>query len=298
MKHSLKYIILVCFFATLMSGSGCVTKSDVETMEAKNRRQNAEQRKLILQLEEELAKTRAALRNEIDTSNNPVREKTAAIWVELNSLRQEFARLKGDMEVLELRVDRQLGDANATMNMPTLKERLENMEFALENQLNVDLSSVEQKKAIPSTLETGETPAPQKAPEAGQKETVSADPAKALYDQAYALYKEGKYEQARSYWAEFVKNFPRHSYVASALFWQGQSYFKLKNYSNAAVLYDDVIQKHPKSSKFQAAMLKQAYCLHYLGKTKIAKFLLQELIDKHPKSVEATQAKNFLKKLE
>ncbi|WP_147821515.1 tol-pal system protein YbgF [Salidesulfovibrio onnuriiensis] len=290
-----RIIPIFCAGAIALSGFGCVTRTDVETMEAQNRRQNAEQRKLILQLEEELDKTRAALRNEIDKSSNPVREKTATIWIELNSLRQEFAQLKGDMEIMELRMDRQLGDANATMDMAPMKDRVKDIEFALENQLNVDLSSA----AKPKTEAQAEAKPADKVtvgkPEA--KPEAQADPAKALYDRAYDLYKEGKYEDARSYWAEFVKSFPKHPYVASALFWQGQSYYKMKNYSNAAVLYDDVIQKYPKSSKYRAAMLKQAYSLHYLGKTKIAKFLLQELIDKHPKSVEATQAKSFLEKL-
>ncbi len=290
----MKQIIPICCIGIIaLSSFGCVTKTDVETMEAKNRRQNAEQRKLILQLEDELARTRAALKADINKSNDPVREKTATIWIELNSLRQDFARLKGDMEVMEMRMSHQLGDDNATRELPPLAERVKNIEFALENQLNVNLGPTDR----PAPAGMAKMPPPGKAPAGKVKPDEQDDPAKALYDAAYALYKDGQYEQARSYWAEFVKNFPKHPYVASAMFWQGQCYFKLKDYAKAAVLYDDVIQKQTKSSKYRAAMLKQAYCLHYLGKTNIAKFLLQELVEKHPKSVEATQAKKFLKKL-
>lgn len=293
MNKSLRNIILALAGTALLSGLGCASKTDVESMQAANRRTSAEQRKMIMQLEQELSEARAALRNEIEKSNDPVRQKTADIWVELNSLRQDFAQLKGDLEVMEIRMDRQVGQSNSTSTVPALEQRIDNMAFALENQLNVDLSAAKQTPAT-TPVTTAATPVPEKQP---AKQAEAKDPAKALYDNAYALYKDGKYEKARSYWAEFVKTFPRNKLVASALFWQGQSYYKMKNYSRAALLYDDVIQKHPKSSKFRAAKLKQGFCLHYLGKDKVARFLLEELIADYPKSVEAKQAKNFLTKL-
>lgn len=295
---TMKRFTILAVLIALLGGYGCASKSDVASIQADTRRQNAEQRRLIMELEEELAKSRSALKQEIEKSNDPVRQKTADIWVELNSLRQDFARLKGEMEVMQVRMDRQIGETNSTDPRPSIQQQLDNIAFALENQLNVSLP---QDASAPGTETTAAAPSqPAKTVtvkgESAEKQP-EADPAKALYDKAYSLYKEGKYEQARSYWAEFVKTFPKHAYVPSAIFWQGQAYYKLKEYSRAALLYDDVIQKHPKSSKYRAAMLKQAYSLNHLGKPEVAKILLQELVEKHPGTVEATQAKNFLEKL-
>jgi len=286
--------ILTLAGLAMFSAIGCASKTDVETMQATNRRTSAEQRKMIMQLEQELAKSRAALRTEIEKSNDPVRQKTADIWVELNNLRQDFARLKGELEVMTIRLDRQVGDTNSTLTVPVLEKRIDSMAFALENQLNVDLS------ATKSTHSNMQAPTASTVPQNQQSQTTAVkpkDPAKALYDKAYSLYKDGKYEKARSYWAEFVKAFPKNRYVASALFWQGQSYYKMKNYSRAALLYDDVVQKYPKSSKFKSAKLKLGFCMHNLGKDNVAKILFEELISAFPKSVEAKQAKNYLSKL-
>ena len=126
---------------------------------------------------------------------------------------------------------------------------------------------------------------------------TDSDPAKALYDKAYALYKEGNYERARSYWAEFTDTFKGHAFTPSAVFWQGQCYYMLKDYARAVILYEDVIEKYQKSSKYKAALLRSGYSWDHLGKPELAKMRFEEIVKKFPKSVEATQAKRSLDKM-
>lgn len=303
MTRLFKYCCLIATFCALILGAGCVTKTDMETLQVE--RQNDLNR--IKQLEAELEESKQLLKDEIERSQSPVRQKAADMWAELQSLRADFARLQGQVELLELRMDRQVGDSNSTMTLFTLNEQLDEIGFILENQLNVDMSKVRKERAatlaaaaaasvLPTDVNatSAEDAAPQDAEDIQQPQDT--DPAKALYDKAYALYREGEYEKARSYWAEFTDTFKGHPYSASAFFWQGQCYYKLKDYARAVILFEDVIEKYKKSSKYKSALLKAGYSWDYLGKPELAKMRMDEIIADFPKSVEATQAKRFLEK--
>ena len=299
----IKYFSLFLIVCLMLPTFGCVTKTDVETLQLE-RQQDLNR---IKQLEAELEESKQLLRQEIEKSQSPVREKTADTWAELQSLRSDFAKLRGDLETLNMRMDQQLGD-NATITMNSLSEELREVEFILENQLQVDMSSIHNKRipAAPTAAAavataddnatTPETARPAQKAEP-EKQAENTDPAKALYDKAYGLYKQGEYEKARSYWAEFTDTFKGHAYVASAVFWQGQCYYKLKDYARAAILYEDVIEKYTKSSKYKSALLMAAYCWNKLGKPELAKMRLNEVIKKFPKSPQATQAKRQLEKM-
>lgn len=303
MKEMSRYFIAMTVACLLLLAAGCVTKTDMETLQVE--RQSDLNR--IKELEAELEESKRLLKEEIERSQSPVRQRAADMWAEIQSLRADFATLQGQIETLNLRMDRQIGASNSTTTMSSLSEQLDEIEFVLENQLNVDLPKVREERAAMTAsaaatvpvaednatamdTDSAEQPAPDKAQEA------NADPAKALYDKAYALYKEGEFEKARSYWAEFTDTFKGHPFSASAVFWQGQCYYKLKDYARAVILFEDVIEKHKKSSKYKSALLKSGYSWDYLGKPELAKMRMDEIIDKYPQSVEATQARRFLDK--
>ncbi|WP_272699864.1 tetratricopeptide repeat protein [Desulfovibrio sp. Fe33] len=308
---------------SLSSLSGCATRTDVEAIQS-DRQQD---RNRIRQLEAELAESRQQLKEEIELSNNPIREKSADMWAEIQSLRTEIAKMRGEMDNLNIRMDRQVGAADSAVTVDELARRLSEVEFAMENQLQVDLPKIREERNAAMSAALPATTPEANAPLAGQTETKTAeagaavggaaaaaaateaadkdepssqadnDPAKALYDKAYALYKDGNYERARSYWAEFTDTFKGHAFTPSAVFWQGQCYYMLKDYARAVILYEDVIEKYKKSSKYKSALLRSGYSWEHLGKPELAKMRFQEVIQNFPKSVEATQAKRSLDKM-
>lgn len=314
MKRSICLLLAASMLVPGVLG-GCASKQQVESVAARTRQENEEQRQKIQQLEQLLADSRQQLQEQIEKSNQPVAERAADTWVELNALRQEFAKLKGEVEVMRIRMDRELGQDNASLPVvpPTVAQRLEAIEFAMDNQLHVDLPTAEalnrikeyEKAQLQAANATDENAtgaaslaaAPAQAQQTTKQQRPSADPAKALYDRAFEEYKAGNFEQARSYWAEFSDTFPKHPYRASALFWQGQCYYKLKDYGRAALLYDDVINKYPKSEKVPGAMLKQGYSLQNLGSKDGARAAWTLLRKKFPKSKEAALAEKALKEL-
>ncbi|QGY41228.1 tetratricopeptide repeat protein [Pseudodesulfovibrio cashew] len=299
MKKIIKDSSIVTIVLAMTILAGCVTSSDMQTLQIE-RRQDLNR---IKQLEAELEESKQLLKEEIEKSQSPVRQRTADMWAELQSLRKDLATVRGDLDTLNLRLDRQVGASNSTRSLSGLEERIDEIDFILENQLQVDMGKArgERAAALAAPVAAENTAAsPTPATETKSEETatpaVETDPAKALYDKAYALYKQGQYEKARSYWAEFTDTFKNHSFSASAVFWQGQCYFKLKDYARSAILFEDVIEKYKKSSKYKSALLKAGYCWNYLGKPELAKMRMNEIVEKFPKSVEATQAKRFLEK--
>ena len=302
-KLFIKFSLIVVIL-TLSMVTGCVTKTDIETLQVE-RQQDLNR---VKQLEAELEESKLLLKDEIEKSQSPVRAQAADMWAEIQSLRADFAKLRGEIDTITIRMDLQLGDTNSTTTMDTLGEQLDEIEFVLENQLQVDMPKVREERSaalaaaamVPTdanatAAETTGQPALEATPAPEPK--TGTDPAKALYDKAYALYKEGKYEKARSYWAEFTATFKGHSFSASAVFWQGQCYYKLKDYARAVILFEDVIEKYGKSSKYKSALLKAGYAWNYLGKPELATMRMKEVINKFPKSVEATQAKRTLDKM-
>lgn len=296
-------IALICVLGITF---GCVNKSDFETLQM----QRAQDLNRIKQLEAELDETKQLLSQQIETSQTPVRQKTADIWAEMQTMRKDLALLRGELDNMTLRMDRQVGTSESTTTLMDLERSIAELEFIMENQLQVDLEQAraENGSVTSPTAAPVETSEVAPAPEAAVAETTTTtpaptpppspdtDPAKALYDKAYALYKEGQYEKARSYWAEFTDTFKGHPFTPSAVFWQGQCYYKLKDYARAAILFEDVIEKHKKSSKYKTALLKAGYSWNYLGKPELAKMRMDEIVKNYPKSAEATQAKRFLSK--
>lgn len=313
MSKIVKYFSIIAALSAMLVSLGCVTKTDMETLQIE-RRQDLNR---IEQLESELEESKQLLKEEIERSQTPVRQRTADMWAELQSLRTELARLRGDIDTLNIRMDRQIGGPDSTVSMTSLNDQLDEIEFILENQLQVDLPKAREERAAtmasavaataptpgaeaasdaPGIASQPEQTAPKATAPVAEPAGTDSDPAKALYDKAYALYKEGQFEKARSYWAEFTDTFKEHPFSASAVFWQGQCYYKLKDYARAAILFEDVIEKFKKSSKYKSALLKAGYSWDYLGKPELAKMRMEEVIKKFPKSVEATQAKRFLEK--
>ncbi len=194
--------IVVATFALLLT-FGCVTQTDMDTLQIERQ----QDRGRIKQLEAELEESKQLLKEEIEKSQTPVRQRTADMWAEIQSLRADFAKLRGELETMEIRMDRQVGATNSTMTISSLGDQLDEIEFILENQLQVDLPKVREERAAALAASSAAavmatpsgdanatiaaTAAPLKQPEP-KTQPAASDPAKALYDKAYALYKDGK----------------------------------------------------------------------------------------------------------
>ena len=277
----MRYIPLFFSIVLLTALGGCMNQGELATLQ--NRVNQQEQQ--IQQMSGQLSGVQPA---QADT------------WSQVQTLRQEMAQLKGQIDNLNHATSSVGGVAG-------LADRLARHEAALrmlESSLSIDL-----KLDTPATLTPGLTPAPtapvtpvvvqppQTQAPAPQTPPAQTDVAKALYDAGYKAFTDGKYSQSLQSFTDFTKNYSKHNLIGNAWFWKGESNFRLKNYANAALDYEQVIANYPKNQKVPAAYLKQAMSFKEVNKKDVARFRLEDLIKKFPNAPEAARAKQLLKEL-
>lgn len=272
--------ILILLSCVLFLPACVATSRDMETVQYQ---MDMRLDRRIQQLEQEIANTREILDERIAEESQPVRSTQANLWAEIENLKVKVATLEGRVGELDQVV-------------PGLRTQLHNATATLSD-LTAMVTELEQELAmVSSQLGLGQE-APVTAGDAGSGSPSDEEPdtlsAQDLYNQALSAFNDRKYEQAQSFWEEFVTSFPDHELVPNALFWQGESFYQLKDYNRAVLSYQEVIEGYPDSNKYPSALLKQGLSFYALGKNKAGSLLLEEVIQKFPQSAETRRARLF-----
>lgn len=306
-----KVIFCICL---CLAASGCVNPDDVRTLDGRV----YEQSRRIDALDQKVEQA---------TSQSSVQ---ADSWSQMQSMRQELAEARGEIEMLR----RDLDTLRQSSQSDMLAEDVQDMKIALQrmnSQLatDIDLAAIRaerqtapaaapadaaaatpapgQEPATPGGIpmivpvEPGQTgdpdltrPAPAPAAPAATQ-SADTDAASTLYKSARAAFEAKDYKQGVALWEEFVTAFPKHDLVSNALFWQGESYFQLKDYARAVLKYQSVIDNYPKSSKYPTALLKQGVSFMRLDKAKMGRLRFEEVVQKFPQTAEGKRAAALLK---
>ena len=197
----------------------------------------------------------------------------ADLFNQIEQLKADVARLRGQLEVLANDIDQQ-------------QKR--------QRDLYVDLDTRLRK------LETSPPP-PAAAPDAGQ--VPGAQPAAALppapgeqkaYDAALDQFKRADYAGAVTGFGTFVRTYPQSPLAASAQYWIGNAQFARKDYRGAITAQRALIQQFPDSPKVPDAMLNIASAQSEMGDNAAARRTLEDLIAKYPTSDAGLKAKQRL----
>lgn len=199
---------------------------------------------------------------------------------QIESLKQEVARLKGDLEV-------------ANHNVDATQQRQKD----LYGDTDTRLRKLESSATPPATTGSSDASAPQPAV------VVATAPAKntqeyQLLELANGLSKESKHKDAFNAYDKFLKDYPNSTLAAEATYGLGYSQFALKNYKSAIATQQKVIDLHPESPKVPEAMLNMANSQIQLGLVPGAKKTLRDLITQFPNSEVTPTAQKRLKALE
>ncbi|WP_461833216.1 tol-pal system protein YbgF [Desulfothermus sp.] len=244
----------------------------------------------------EIEKLKKEFQDKLSTSSFSVRSSQADIVSKIESLRLKCARIQGDMDLFQKKV--QENENNYTQ----LKERLDSLdkEFLnikrevdrLKAFLGVTKKSVQLKK---SKVSQAKTLKKQKDQSKKLRENEYELSPKKLYYQGLKNFKDKNYYAAVHLFSLFIEKFPKHSLIPNAYFWRGESYFRLGQYPRAILNYQVVLDKYKTSNKYPPALLKEGIAFYKLGKKKAGKILLEDLIQNFPHTNEARLAKKFLK---
>jgi tol-pal system protein YbgF len=126
---------------------------------------------------------------------------------------------------------------------------------------------------------------------------TSAEDEKALYQQAYKLAQDKKYDLSIDAFKRLIKTYPKSTYVPTAYFWMGEMYIVQSKYDEAVDSFNQIILNHPKSPKISEAVFKIGYIAYARGNNKLAAKKFNEVKSHYPGTSAAKQADQYLKKL-
>ncbi|MDW7708930.1 MAG: tol-pal system protein YbgF [Deferrisomatales bacterium] len=208
-------------------------------------------------------------------------------------LGQRLEELGAQVRTLAGRVDaseRSPPVAGTTAPVPVLESRLADLALRLE--------ALEQRGPAPAaTVPSTPGPATPAPPAVALAPSAPAATGQALYDRAYTTYKEGRYEEAREGFREYIRLHPDTNLTDNAQFWIGETHYDQGQYEQAILEYDKVVQKFPRGDKVASALLKQAFAFDAIGDAVDARILLRKLLREHPSSEQAPIARRKLELL-
>lgn len=182
---------------------------------------------------------------------------------QIEALRQELAKLRGQVEVL-------------TNDLSTLQARQKDFYVDQDNRL---------RKLEPQKLEVD------------GKEVVVEQAEQRAYDAALEKFKAGEYKPASVAFSDFLRSYPKSAHAAAAQYWLGSAFYAQRDYRNAISAQSQVVKHHADSSQAPEAMLNIASCYMEMKDKKTAKKTLERLIARYPQSEAAKTAKERLASL-
>lgn len=117
------------------------------------------------------------------------------------------------------------------------------------------------------------------------------------FEAALAVFRAGKFADAKTAFAGFVRQYPRSDYVPSARFWLGNAQYAAREYKEAIGNFKMLLSEAPGHARAPEAALSIANCQIELKETRTARKTLEDLLRDYPQSEAAVAAKERLSRL-
>jgi tol-pal system protein YbgF len=195
-----------------------------------------------------LDRMEAAQRNQLELAN------------QIDTLRQENARLRGQVETL-------------TNELATQQKRSRDLYSDLDARL---------KKFEPQSVTVD-----------GRTATVDRTEL-AAYETPLAQFRAGDFKGALPGFQQFVRAYPQSAYAPAAQYWIGSAYYALKDYKSAITAHRALVERYADSPRVPDALLSMAESQVQLGDRKSANATLSRIIKEYPDSEAAKVARERL----
>jgi tol-pal system protein YbgF len=207
------------------------------------------------------------------------------------------AKIDGLRRDMESRVD-QKADKNSTLDLLSQNEQMRQEIARLRGQVEVltnEVSNAQQRQKdfyvdLDTRLRKVE---PQKVNIDGREASVDQAEQKS-YDAALALFKAGDYKTASASFADFLRRYPTSAFAAPAQYWLGNSHYALRDYRSAVEAQQSVVRNYPDSPKAPDALLNMASSFMELKDRTAARKSLEALIQQYPDAPAAQTARDRL----
>lgn len=205
-----------------------------------------------------------ALEGRVETRAELQARQIIDLNTQIDALKQEIARLRGQIEVL-------------TNEIENTARRQRDFYGDLDTRLR--------------KLENPPPPPPPEKPKGPTAEEQRA------YEAGLNLVKAANYKGAADAFAAFLKAYPQSTFAPSAQYWIGNSLFALRDYRGAISAQQIVVDTWPEDPKAPDAMLNIASAQTDLKEVRGARATLEALIKKYPQSEAAATARQRLAKM-
>ena len=223
-----------------------------------------------------LTETQRIQRLEKMLNSDMLREQTQTI----QSLREEISALR---ELIELQ----------DYELENMKQRQRNLYLDMDRRINnVEAGSRNTSVIAVPVPPPNATTAVNITPEAGD----SGD-GQQVYSKAFALLKEGQYEQSIVAFESFKASYPNSKYADNAQYWLGEANYVSREYKKALQEFQQLISQYPESSKNPGAHLKIGYVYFELKNWSAARDALQKVITMYPDTTVAKKANERLQRM-
>ena len=197
---------------------------------------------------------------------------------QIEELRREFSKLNGQIEVLAN--DIQLSQNRQKDFYIDLDSRLRRIEQPVVGS-DTDSSVVEGAPVAPVAV----------APVPVASDMVATDAENSAYQEAFNMFKIGRFKGAISKFKSFIENYPTSKLLPSSHYWIGNSYYAMRDFKRAIFVQQELIKDFPDSMKVPDAMLNIASSQKEINFTTASQKTLKDLIAKYPISEAAEKAK-------
>ena len=188
---------------------------------------------------------------------------------QLESVRDEMARMRGQMEVL-------------AHQSQLAEQRQKDLYLDIDTRLRKLEQAREQQAAAPAAPAG---PAPE--PEVSPAETRA-------YQAALDQFKLGNYPLAVAAMQGFLVTYPNSALAPNAQYWIGMAHSGQRDYKSAIAAQRKLLSAWPESPKAPDALLSIASAQETMGDRRAAQQTLEEVIQRYPESSAATSAKQRL----
>lgn len=207
---------------------------------------------------------------------------------------QQMESIQQELSLLREQVEQQ------TYELDTIKQRQRSLYLDMDRRLN----NLEAGGGSRTSGITPPVPAPVTstvaAPvsSAGNAAIDESDEGKEDYSKAFALLKEGRYQQSIEAFNNYLKKYPQSKYSDNAQYWLGEANYVSRDYKKSLEEFQRLIARYPESTKIPGARLKIGYVYFELKNWSEARETLQQVIKLYPDASVANKAKERLDRMQ
>jgi tol-pal system protein YbgF len=217
----------------------------------------------------ELEAQAAALESRVGTLENRTNQSLVELQQQIETARQELRTLRGQIE-------------EARHDLETTRQQQRDLYADLDRRLLL----IENASGTATPGANGAPTAP---------EVMFADES-AVYGDAFAAMKAGRYEEATKGFQLYLTKYPKGPRADNATYWLGEAQYVQQDFTGALKSFQ-AVSAFPESRKLPDALLKVAYCQYELKAFKNSRATLQKLISTYPDAEAARLAEARIAKM-